>query len=315
MALTKVTSIMIEGAPVNPAGRKNLIINGGMDVWQRGTSFTDDSFTADRWYINSGSATLAASRQAFPVGQTDIPHNPKYFLRVSIAGSSARQLIQKVEDVSQFSGQTVTLSYWAKSDVQVTPDCRVYAIYDGSSSEIINSETNVSVGSSWTKYTNTFTVKSFSGKTIGSNSSLQIDWTFFDDTTYVFDVANIQLELGSVATDFEHRSYGEELALCQRYYRVMDINIGCLPWAGSNSQWGGESRSFDPMMRSAPTVTQLITPTYSSSITTVPAATASSGSSVNINTSAGADRVLIRNNTSGGTLFAVKTRNAYDAEL
>lgn len=200
------------------AGRKNLIINGGFDVWQRGTSFSDDSFTADRWYINSGSATLTASRQAFTLGQTDVSDNPKYFLRMGIAGATTRQLIQKVEDVSQFSGKTVTLSYWAKSDVLVTPDVRLYAIYNGSGSEGIASDTNVLIDTAWKKYTHTFSLKSFAGKTIGASSCLQVDWTFFDDSTYVFDVANVQLELGKVATPFEHRSYGEELALCQRYY-------------------------------------------------------------------------------------------------
>ena len=207
----------------NIAGRKNLIINGGFDVWQRGTSFTSaNSFTADRWYINSGSATVAASQQSFLVGQTEVPYSPSYFLRMGIAGADTRQVLHKVEGISKFSGQAVTLSYWAKSNIAVTPDCRLFAIYNGSSDEVLNYIANVEIGTGWAKYTHTFNIKSFSGKTIGPDSCLQIDWTFFDDSNYEFDIANVQLEVGSIATDFEHRSYGEELALCQRYYQQFD---------------------------------------------------------------------------------------------
>ena len=93
--------------------------------------------------------------------------------------------------------------------------------------------------------------------------------------------------------------------------------VWCKPRKGAatNNQWGGESRHFNPEMRTAPTVTQLTTPTYSSTITTVPNASTGSSSSVNVNHATAPDRVLIQNNANGGTLFAVKTDNAYDAEL
>ena len=245
---------------VAKAGRKNLIINGGFDVWQRGTSFTSaNSFTADRWYINSGSATVAASQQSFLVGQTEVPYSPSYFLRMGIAGADTRQVLHKVEGISKFSGQAVTLSYWAKSNIAVTPDCRLFAIYNGSSDEVLNYIANVEIGTGWAKYTHTFNIKSFSGKTIGPDSCLQIDWTFFDDSNYEFDIANVQLEVGSVATPFEHRSYGEELALCQRYYQTLDFSrsmLGVLhraTSAGSGSPYGNFTLATP--MRAYPTMT------------------------------------------------------------
>jgi len=237
------------------AGRKNLIINGGFDVWQRGTSFgSSSSFSADRWYINSGSATLSASQQAFLVGQTEVPYSPTYFLRVGIAGANTRQVLHKVEGLSRFSGQTVTLSYWAKSNVAVTPDCRILGLYDGSSTELLNSVANVAIGTDWSKYTHTFNIKSFSGKTIGPNSCLQLDWTFFDDSAYEFDIANVQLEFSSVATDFEHRSYGEELALCQRYYyrRTVNDNHPICTVNGEDNSTAVGYITFPAEMRSAP---------------------------------------------------------------
>jgi len=237
------------------AGRRNLIINGGFDVWQRGTSFsTGNEFTADRWYANSGTSTLSASRQAFTVGQTEVPYNPSYFLRVDISGQTTRQLYQKIEDIRRFSGQTVTVTYWAKADVPVTPDVRVFAHYDGSGAELLDSEANVRIGTSWKKYTHVFNIKSFTGKTIGSSSALQLDWTFFDDSDYTFDIAQVQLELGKVATPFEHRSYGEELALCQRYFLQYDYTeftaIGAL-WSGNHYA----SLNFPTTMRTSPTCT------------------------------------------------------------
>jgi hypothetical protein len=168
-----------------------------------------------------------------------------------------------------------------------------------------------------------------SGKTLGTggNDSLSFHFWFDAGSDYnsranslgqqsgTFDISQVQLEAGDTATPFEHRSYGDELARCQRYYRQMEIRIGCLPWANSNGGWQGESRSFDPVMRASPAVTQMITPTYSGSITTVPDSNTSSSSSVNVNAATTADRVLIMNNTSQGTIFAVVTNNAYDAEL
>ena len=63
---------------------------------------------------------------------------------------------------------------------------------------------------------------SISGKTIGTNEDsfieLGFDYRAEVNNTFTIDIANVQLESGSVATPFEDRSFGEELALCQRYY-------------------------------------------------------------------------------------------------
>lgn len=202
------------------AGRRNLLINGGFDVWQRGTTLNSSGFLADRWYINASTNSTTHSRQAFNYGQTEVEGSPRYFLRMGINASSTRQLIQYVEDVRQFHNQTVTFSFWAKANKNMTPSVRLYSIYDGSNTEMVYQE-EISVGTEWRKYVATATFPSFSGKSIGADSCLQTDLTFFNDDTYEFDFAQAQLEFGSVATPFERRSFGEELALCQRYYTVL----------------------------------------------------------------------------------------------
>ena len=205
------------------AGRKNLILNGGFDVWQRGTSFTNNNsvlFAADRYAtFSNGASTI--SQQAFTLGQTDVASNPQYYLRWDVSTyASGDRVYQKIEDVITTSGQSVTLSYWAKAETATTmvPQA-TQAFGSGGSTAVTTAIDSVALTTSWQKFTRTFTLPSVSGKTIGAGSFLEVGLLRFTTsyTGYV-DIANVQLELGSVATDFEHRSYGEELALCQRYY-------------------------------------------------------------------------------------------------
>jgi hypothetical protein len=223
------------------AGRKNLIINGGFDVWQRGTSFasiSDDGYSADRFKHFNVSATTTTSQQLFTNGQTEVPLQPTYFSRSSISAntnsSSYSILAQHIEDVRVGSGQTVTVSFWAKSSVSGNKIGVEFNQTFGSGGSARVTSTGgaeaVTLSTTWQKFTITKEIGSVAGKTIGASSFFEMylwmtagsSWNTRSATignqSGDFDVANVQLELGSVATDFEHRSYGEELALCQRYY-------------------------------------------------------------------------------------------------
>lgn len=214
-------------------GVKNKIINGNFDVWQRGTSISvtaSGTYTADRYvaYYDGTGATRTVSRQAFTVGQTEVPYEPRYFLRYAqtVAGSGAgsNAFVHKIEGARTFAGQTVTISFYAKFASAASINVIAYQAFGtgGSPSGIgqLNFVTGLSVGTTWTKYTYTATIPSISGKTFGTNENDSLDIYFIlpINATFTFDIAQIQLEAGSIATPFEQRPFGMELALCQRYF-------------------------------------------------------------------------------------------------
>jgi hypothetical protein len=242
------------------SGRKNLIINGGFDVWQRGTSASSSqlSYLADRWY-NATSETQ--SRQTFTVGQTDVPHNPTYYHRGSSGSTEWYGLKQKVENVAITAGREVTLSYWAKGSSAFTnAPYRGQNFGSGGSSEVNAALSTASITTSWARYTHTFTLPSISGKTVGAGNYMQINIMRANVNNITIDLANCQLEFGSVATDFEHRSYGEELALCQRYYTVVpyysesSVVNSVFGHAKTNNRYTWTVTQFPVTMRTAPTM-------------------------------------------------------------
>ena len=229
-------------------GRRNAIINGNFDVWQRGTSQTVSGYgSADRWSIEVSGSTESVTQQTFALGQTDVPHNPKYYLRdvVTTAGTSGAYsvLVQKIEGVESFAGETVTFSFYAKADSakNVAVEFSQRFGTGGSPSANVNSidVTTVSLTTSWTKYTVTADIPSISGKTLGTDGTDHLRVLIWLDagSTYnartnslgnqsgTFEFAQVQLESGSVATPFERRSVGEELALCQRYYQYHNLGV------------------------------------------------------------------------------------------
>ena len=216
------------------SGFRNAIINGGFDVWQRGTTITptNGGYNADRWltWLDGSGSTRSITQQSFTPGANAISgYEPKYFLRYnqSVAGSGAtyNYLLQKIEDVRTFAGQTVAISFWAKTAANTTiPGILIGQAYGSggspSSFQYTTVATSVAVTTSWTKFTYTVTVPSLSGKTLGTNpdSSLHIFFSLPINATFTFDVWGVQVEKGSITTPFEQRPIGTELSLCHRYY-------------------------------------------------------------------------------------------------
>jgi hypothetical protein len=238
----------INGGPL--AGFRNRIINGNFDFWQRGTSFTAAEYGADRWFNDRVGTTHTATRQAFTLGQTDVPGEPTYYHRTvvsSVAGASNyANTQQSIEDVRTFAGQQVTVSFWAKVDTTKNISAELAQVFGtgGSPSTIVTAigTTKVSIGTSWQKVTVTATIPSISGKTLGTDNNSRLSLLIWFDAgsdfnartdslgqqSGTFEIAQVQLEPGSVATPFEQRPIGIELALCQRYYQEL-TRIG---WRG-----------------------------------------------------------------------------------
>jgi len=249
-------------------GRRNLIINSNFDVWQRGTSFSSiNDYTADRWATVDSGATLNVSRQSFTVGQTAVPNNPKYFLRYEVAaGNDNARIVQKIENVDVVAGQDITITYWAKLSSGTQPALEKSRIRQefgsgGSSTVYQAGDAMPTLTSSWQKITQHFTVSSVAGKTIGTNDYFGVALLWQTDAStgaYTIDIAQVQLEVGTVATPFEHRSYGEELALCQRYYiKFIDDDSNAVFAVGQayDSSTVNAPFQFPTEMRASPTGT------------------------------------------------------------
>jgi hypothetical protein len=205
---------------------QNYVINGGFDIWQRGTSFSavgNTTFTADRFrgagYSGSGSTF---SRQSFTPGElvANTFGDAQFYLR---ANSTNAQIYfdERIEDVRTLAGQVATLSFWAKAGSALTLSSNLFQGFgSGGSSDNVFTNKNNSITTSWQRFTHTFTVPGVSGKTIGAGSFLS---PYFVSTTLNtnLDIWGIQLEAGPVATPFRRHapSIQGELAACQRYYQ------------------------------------------------------------------------------------------------
>ena len=261
----------LNGGPL--AGFRNRIINGNFDFWQRGTSFTGNEYGADRWLHGRLGTTHTVTRQPFTLGQTDVPNEPTYYCRTvvsSVAGASNFSvLVQFIEDVRTFAGQQVTVSFWAKVDSTKNIAIELQQNFGtgGSPSALVQGigSTKVSIGTSWQKITVTATVPSISGKTLGTTVNNYLGLTIFFDAgsdfnartdslgqqSGTFDIAQVQIEPGSVATPFEQRPIGTELALCQRYFEVLKLDVRRGSSESGQAQW--EQTGFRVTKRTSPT--------------------------------------------------------------
>ena len=238
------------------AGRKNLILNGSMQVSQRGTSQSASGYgSLDRWYINSAN-TVTVTQTATTAAETATLGGLEYYSRlVGTSTDSGRQWFQKIEGLKKFSNETVTFSFYAKAAASTTVNVQ-YGLL-GAGSDTYSVFSTKEIGTSWARYTATVTLPSMSsGFTFASGDNLRIAFEPLE-TNYTLDITGVQLELGS-GTDFEHRSYGEELQLCQRYYQ--DLDFVNLPLIRGNTSGAGASQtniSFLVETRIVPSITTI----------------------------------------------------------
>ncbi len=240
---------------------KNKIINGKFDVWQRGTSFSSNGYTADRWFANFSGATGTVSQQTFTPGTAPAAgYEGTFFLRLAttVADDNSR-VEQKIENVRTFAGQTVTVSLWAKADSARTITLSPYQSFgSGGSADVAIASQSISVTTAWTNFTKTFAIPSVSGKTIGTGSFLSLEISHLPNATFTLDIWGVQIEAGSVATPFQTASGSiqGELALCQRYY-FQSENTSQYFWSGNTTNASNYYATFKlPItMRVAPTVT------------------------------------------------------------
>ena len=280
------------------AGRKNLIINGGMQVAQRGTSTTQhNGYGSDRFEANAGNL----DQLAVTLTQNSVTDLPQFTKSLKFTTTTAEtnldsneyfRIMQKIESQScqqlaygTSSAKAVTLSFWIKSSVTGTYALSLFA--DASAgTRIIGSTYTISSANTWEKKTLTFAGDTVRVMDNNNSEGLRLMWfmgagsdfTSSDNTSWsaysasklaygqgtnavlttanaTWEVTGVQLEVGSVATDFEHRSIGEELSLCLRYFwRDAAIEGWFFPINPSNNVYFRSEIYFPTIMRSSPSV-------------------------------------------------------------
>jgi len=234
-------------------GRKNLIINGGMTISQRG-DFTASAAAANgSFYVDRFKAVLSAvagDKQHTTVTIGGVTKRA-FKITATSAAIGTVQIKQGVELSGIEVGETYTISCWMKSN---HADARLRNNYIGGTSS--DSPTSHTGGGAWEKIT--WTVDSTS-----TTADILVYATIYDGANVAIavgdyiEITDLQMEKGSVATDFEHRSFGEELALCQRYYE-QTANLtgvsGGITLMAFNTANGVQGLHFDVRKRAAPTV-------------------------------------------------------------
>ena len=205
---------------------RNLIINGGMEVAQRGTSSTSSGYVSlDRFYVNQSGASTTFSQET-NANPSEIGGLQKY-ARLNVSSSSDYcHIRQPIEDVTKVPAGTATLSFYAKG---TAPAGGLYAYGNqhfgsGGSSDVDWTAVLITstLTSDWVRYTAQITVPSLDGKTVGAGSYFLLDIGQHSNsasTAFDLNITGVQLEVGTEATPFEHRSFGDELARCQRYFQ------------------------------------------------------------------------------------------------
>ena len=247
------------------AGRKNILINGNFIVSQRGdytsaTTFSSSTYYLDRWKIKGGTPTGTVQ---------DLTRKVK--LAATATNSSGQMMVmQVIEDktINLYGGKIVTLSALVKSN---NSNCRVMYEFGGgggwmSANIDTNHNTHSGNGSEERLYV-TFKIPDNYASVNSSNElRVYVGFDSYDSAGGVqinngdyFEASEVQLEVGRNPTDFEHRPYGEELSLCQRYYQKMYFTTSDYPFGFCYTyQQGSSACSIPlaaPMRTSSPNIT------------------------------------------------------------
>ena len=294
-------------------GRRNIIINGAMQIAQRATSSTglgsaSGYFTLDRFYMvendaSDGRFTMSQSAVTDLEGFSNALKIDCTTADTSIAAGEALILQQNIEgfNVQQLKStstttKAITLSFYAKSNASraIASELR---FSNGTNRQASKLHT---IGTSWARYT--FTVPAASSIQIDNDNSNEMQVNFwlhggtnftsgtlsstfeasnnanraagigsiFASTDNEIEITGIQLEVGDSATEFEHRSFGEELVLCQRYFIEDDTVYRAYLNASGDTGSRGCNFYFPTTMRAVPSMTAAVdagTVTFSSRTT------------------------------------------------
>ena len=245
---------------------RNVIINGAMNVAQRGTSSTgaggsDGYLTLDRWktaFNSAGRLTMTQDSSA-PSGfanslklacttaDTSVAAGEYFFLQQNIEGQNLQGFAKGTSDAKPFA-----VSFWVKGNASAT---YVAELYDNDNTRQISKTFNVTTD--WTRIELTYpadttgaldddNAKSLNlaiwlhaGTTYTSGTLNSSAWasntnanraagisSFYDSTSRTFFITGVQLEVGQNPTEFEHEPFEKTLDKCQRYFYRWNSDVG-----------------------------------------------------------------------------------------
>ena len=236
----------VDGALSN----RNLIINGAMQVAQRTTgpvSVAPYQYnTADRMRFSFSGANAGSWTQEVVSGQ-DVGDYIGNALKntCTAAGNvgitAGNNIRLEKTNLEKFVGKTLTLSFYAKADAPLTMTPQVFG-------DTIVDLDQLTFTTSYQRYVSTFVVPAMTTKSF-FDLSMRVDASVA--TTHY--ITGVQLEYGDTATPFEHRSYGQELALCQRYFRRRIFENDMLN-AAITGNLGMVPLGYGPTLRAKPTI-------------------------------------------------------------
>jgi hypothetical protein len=267
----------------NYAAGKNKVINGNFYFNQRAftTTTTNGAYGFDRFpWSGSGSGTQSYSAQTFTAGTAPVAgYESPNFARITTSSQNSTDsrvdFDTTIEDVRSFAGEVTTISFWAKA-ASGTPKVAIeltQVFGSGGSPSAFNPVYvgQVTLTTSWARYSITTTVPSLSGKTVGTTTPghLGLNLWVSAGSTYnsrtgslgaqnnTFDFWGVQWEAGSVATAFQTATgtIQGELAACQRYYYRNGTGAGYQPMGfglASSSTNGMIMINFPVPMRISP---------------------------------------------------------------
>jgi hypothetical protein len=221
------------------AAGKNFIINGGFDMWQRGTSFSaaanTSGYYADRWMCDTNPNQASTFSRQVTGDTTNLP-NIQYCIRFQRnsgqTGTNIQQLVTSLETVNSIplAGRTVTLSFYARAGANYSPtsNALVYRLSTGTGTDqnaltvgytgLVNAiNETATLTTTWQRFTATATIATNATE---AAVTFRYSPTGTAGANDYFEVTGVQVEVGSVATQFS-RAAGTiqgELAACQRYY-------------------------------------------------------------------------------------------------
>ena len=242
----------INGGPIS--GTRNRIINGDMDTDQRNagaaqtfTAAAALAYSVDRWYGYCTGANVTGQRVA---GATAGQFRYRFTGAASVTAIGFGQRIEQLNS-ADLAGTTATLSVDLANSLLTTVTWTAFYATTADTFGTLASPTRTQIA------TGTFTVNSTVTRystnisiSAAATTGIEIVFTVGAQTSGTWTIGNVQLEPGTVATPFERRSYGQELALCQRYFQL--VGNGCTGHVGSSSEIEFMEK-FTVPMRTAPT--------------------------------------------------------------